>query len=59
MLHPIWVLAIVMFIGIIALPVARGHGIVPRGMEADLIAVAVLIMSYMAYKSWWTKQQGK
>jgi hypothetical protein len=28
-------------------------------MEADLVAVAALILAYMAYKSWWQKQQRK
>ncbi|MDP2357399.1 MAG: hypothetical protein Q8M31_15240 [Beijerinckiaceae bacterium] len=59
MIHPLYVLGLVMFLGIVAWPVARSQGFVPRGMEADLIAVAVLILSYMAYKSWWHKQQGK
>ena len=59
MIHPIYVLALVMILGIVAWPVARAQEIVPRSMEADLVAVAVLILSYMAYKSWWQKQQGK
>jgi hypothetical protein len=59
MIHPLYVLGLVMFLGIVGWPLARSQGIVPRSMEADLIAVAVLILSYMAYKSWWQKQQGK
>ncbi len=59
MIHPLYVLGLVMFLGIVAWPLARAQGLAPRGMEADLIVVAVLILSYMAYKSWWQKQQGK
>lgn len=59
MIHPLYVLGLVMFLGIVAWPVARSQGIVPRSTEADLIAVAVLILTYMAYKSWWRKQRGE
>lgn len=59
MIHPIYVLALVMILGIVVWPAARAQEIVPRSMEADLVAVAVLILGYMAYKSWWQKQQGK
>lgn len=59
MIHPIFVLFFVMFLGIVAWPMARSAGYTPKGMEADLVAVAALILAYMAYKSWWQKQQGK
>ncbi len=59
MIHPLIVLGVVMFLGIVAWPLARRQGYAPTSMEADLIVVAVLIISYMAYKSWWQKQQGK
>jgi hypothetical protein len=56
MIHPLFVLGLVMFLGIVVWPLA---GPSPRKMESDLIVVAVLILSYMAYKSWWQKKQGK
>lgn len=59
MIHPLYVLGLVMFLGIVAWPTARAQGYVPRNTEIDLIVVAVLILAYMAYKSWWRKQQGK
>ena len=59
MVHPLYVLGLVMFLGIVAWPVARAQGYAPRDTQADLIVVAVLILSYMAYKSWWGKRQGK
>ncbi len=59
MFHPLYVLGFVMFLGIVAWPFARSQGWAPRNMESDLIVVAVLILSYMAYKSWWQKKQGK
>ncbi|MFN3891596.1 MAG: hypothetical protein ACK4MV_14455 [Beijerinckiaceae bacterium] len=59
MIHPLFVLGIVMFLGIVAWPVARAQGWAPRSTEADLIVVAVLILSYMAYKSWWRGKQGE
>lgn len=58
MVHPIVVLLAVMFIGMVIWPLMRARGLAPTGVEADLIAVAVLIFSYMAYKNWWQKQQG-
>ncbi len=59
MIHPLFVLGLVMFLGIVAWPMARAQGYAPHNMESDLIVVAVLILSYMAYKSWWQKKQGK
>ncbi len=59
MIHPIYVLGVVMLLGIVVWPAARSQGLIPRSMELDLIAVVALILAYMAYKSWWTKQQGK
>ena len=59
MIHPIYVLGLIMILGIVVWPFARSQELVPRSMEADLIAVAVFILAYMAYKSWWQKQQGK
>ena len=59
MVHPLYVLGLVMFLGIVAWPVARSQGYVQRSTELDLIVVAVLIIAYMAYKSWWQKQQGQ
>lgn len=59
MIHPLYVLGIVMFLGMVVWPTARAQGYAPRSTEADLIAIAVLILAYMAYKSWWRKQQEK
>lgn len=59
MIHPLYVLGFVMFLGIVAWPVARAQGYAPRSTEADLIAVVVLILIYMTYKNWWGRQQGK
>ena len=59
MIHPIYVLGLVLILGIVVWPFARSQELVPRAMEADLVAVVVLILAYMAYKSWWQKQQQK
>ena len=59
MIHPLYVLGLVMFLGIVVWPMARAQGYAPHNMESDLIVVAVLILSYMAYKSWWQKKQVK
>lgn len=58
MIHPVYVLFLVMFLGMVVWPLARSSGIAPKGMEADLVVVAILILAYMAYKNWWAKRQG-
>lgn len=59
MLLPIHVLFIVMAIGIVAWPVAKQLKIIDTNQQTDLMVVVVLILAYLAYKSWWEKQQQK
>ena len=56
MLHPMHVLFIVMAIGMIAFPLMKYFKIVESNQQVDLIIVAVLILSYIAYKRWWLSQ---
>jgi hypothetical protein len=56
MLHPMHVLFIVMAIGMIAFPLMKYFKIVESNQQVDLIIVAVLILSYVAYKRWWQSQ---
>jgi uncharacterized membrane protein (DUF4010 family) len=58
MVHPIVVLLAVLFIGMVLWPLMRAREMVPASFEADLVLVAVLILGYMAYKSWGQSQQG-
>ena len=57
MLLPIHVLFIVMAIGILAWPLAKHLNIIETTQQTDLMVVVVLILSYLAYKSWWEKQR--
>jgi hypothetical protein len=59
MLLPIHVLFIVMAIGIVAWPVAKHLNIIETTQQTDLMVVVVLILAYLAYKTWWEKQQQK
>ena len=56
---PIHVLYIVMAIGILAWPVAKHLKLIETTQQTDLMVVVVLILAYLAYKSWWEKTQGK
>ena len=58
MLLPIHVLYIVMAIGILAWPSLKHLKVIETNQQTDLIVVVVLILAYLAYKSWWEKQQG-
>lgn len=57
MLLPIHVLFIVMAIGIVGWPVAKHLKLIETNQQTDLIVVVLLILSYLAYKSWWEKKQ--
>lgn len=57
MLLPIHVLFIIMAIGIVAWPLAKHLNIIETNQQTDLMVVVVLILAYLAYKSWWEKQQ--
>ena len=59
MLLPIHVLYIVMAIGILAWPLLKHLKVIETNQQTDLIVVVVLILAYLAYKSWWEKTQGK
>ena len=56
--HPIYVLYAVMAIGILVWPLLKKTGVIETGQETDLLVVAVLILSYVAYKKWWGEKQG-
>ena len=55
--HPIHVLYAIMAIGILLWPILKHLGVIQSTQETDLIVVAVLILSYVAYKKWWNDQQ--
>ncbi len=47
-----------MAIGILAWPLLKHLKVIETNQQTDLIVVVVLILAYLAYKSWWEKQQG-
>ncbi len=55
--HPIHVLYVVMAVGILGWPLMKHFGVIQSSQETDLLAVVVLILSYLAYKRWWQAQQ--
>ncbi|MDB5572166.1 MAG: hypothetical protein JWN93_3349 [Hyphomicrobiales bacterium] len=56
---PIYVLYVVMAVGIVGWPLMKHFGLIQSTQETDLLAVAVLMLSYLGYKRWWQSQQGK
>ena len=59
MLTPMHVLYIVMAIGMVAYPLMKHYKIIQATQQVDLIIVAVLILSYLAYKKWWESRHGR
>ena len=53
-----YVLYAVMAFGILVWPLLKKMGVIETGQETDLLVVAVLILSYVAYKKWWGEKQG-